>query len=61
VKYPEYDFVFSMFRTKFDDEPQILTRPTEHKDHQWVPVNDILELDLVKDNAECVKMFYEIE
>jgi len=33
VEYPEYCFVYHMFRAKLDERPLVKLNPEEHKDH----------------------------
>lgn len=62
VRYPEYDFVYHMFRTRIpmEKEPRISLHANEHKDYRWVEPKDALCLDLVPGLDACIKMFYPV-
>lgn len=58
VKYPEYHFVYHMFRTKLDKLPQVILSKNEHQDYDWVSPKDALTYPLVRELDRCIKMFY---
>lgn len=43
VRYPEYDFVYHMFRAKLDKKPRIVLSKNEHKAFRWVSPKDALD------------------
>lgn len=61
VKYPEYHFIYHMFRTRIDKQPQIKINTNEHKGYKWISPSDALKLNLVRELNRCIKMFYEYE
>ncbi len=58
VRYPDYDFVYHMFRTDLDALPVIKIEPYEHQAFVWVTPEASLKLNLVDDLDECIKMYY---
>lgn len=58
VKYPEYHFIYHMFRVVFVRKPKIKLSFNEHKGYRWVSPRMALELNLVRDLDRCIKMFY---
>jgi len=60
VKYPEYDFVYYMFRAKLNARPEVVLSIGEHKDYRWLSPQDALSLDLVGDLDNCLKISYQI-
>ena len=58
VKYPEYHFVYHMFRAKLDGVSEIILSESEHEAYKWVSPEDALGLELVRDLDRCIKMFY---
>lgn len=60
VKYPEYDFIYHMFRAKLNKKPQVVLNEREHKAFKWASPKDTIGLELVRDLGKCIKMFYEI-
>lgn len=58
VKYPEYHFIYHMFRLRMDRKPSIKLDRKEHKDHQWIRPLKALELHLVRDLDKCIRLFY---
>ncbi|MDI6721062.1 MAG: NUDIX domain-containing protein [Candidatus Aenigmarchaeota archaeon] len=59
VKYPDYDFVYHMFYAALENDG-IKINHKEHKDYAWVSPPDALEMNLVMDEDECIRMFYRI-
>jgi len=59
VRYPDYDFIYHMFKAQLTDRPQVVLSEGEHKDYQWIAPQAALELDLVKDNQECILLVYQ--
>ena len=60
VRYPDYDFVYHMFHTRLDSQPEVAINEREHKDSCWVTPQDALTMDLVLDEDACIKLFYNI-
>ncbi|MFA7245326.1 MAG: NUDIX hydrolase [Candidatus Magasanikbacteria bacterium] len=60
VKFPNYDFVYHMFDTKLTIKPQITINNTEHKDYKWISISEALEMPLIQDLDDCIKLFYKI-
>ena len=58
VRYPEYDFVYHMFRAPFDREPEIALNLGEHKDFRWTSAPEALAMNLVQDEDACIKLLY---
>jgi len=58
VRYPEYDFVYHMFRAPFDQEPEIALNFAEHKDFRWTSREEALRMNLVQDEDACIKLLY---
>ena len=58
VRYPEYDFVYHMFRAPFDREPEIMLNLGEHKDFRWTSREEALRMNLVQDEDACIKLLY---
>ena len=59
VRYPDYDFTYHMFHKRFDIQPNITINPKEHKWHIRRTPKQALELELIKDLDECIKLFYQ--
>ena len=60
VKYPEYDFVYHMFRTELNKRPDIKLNYKEHKAYQWISASESLKLNLVRGLDQCIRMFYKV-
>ena len=61
VKYPDYHFIYHMFRAKLDSQPEIKLSPSEHLAYKWfTPQAAISASDLVRDLDRCLKMSYKI-
>lgn len=60
VKYPEYHFVYHMFRARLAHLPRIELSVHEHKGCKWISPDKALGLDLVRELDKCIKMSYGI-
>lgn len=60
VRYPECDYEYEMFSIKLDYEPEIFLELSENKEYAWKSPEEALELNLIKDEDTCIKMFYGI-
>ena len=60
VKFPEYDFLWHMFRSEVIDR-NTRVKTDEHVRHQWVNPSRALEMDLVMDEDVCIKNAFRIE
>jgi len=58
VKYPDYHFIYHMFRVKLDKKTDVTLSASEHKDYKWVAPQDALNLELVRELDRCLKMSY---
>ena len=58
VRYPDYDFVYHMFRAPFAQEPEIALNLTEHKDFRWASIPEALAMNLVQDEDACIRLLY---
>ena len=58
VKYPEFDFIYSMFYISFIERPAIKINLKEHKNFKWVTAQEALKMNLIGDLDECIKEFY---
>ncbi|MEI7558311.1 MAG: NUDIX hydrolase [bacterium] len=59
VKYPDYDFIYHMFHKTFENKPDVKINPNEHKGYIWKTPKEALNLDLIRDLDECIKLFYK--
>ncbi len=58
VRYPDYDFVFNMYKTKLDEEPSLVVSSAEHKEAAWVTAEEALQMNLVMGNEVLVREFF---
>jgi len=58
VSYPDYDFVYHIFRLRLDHQPEITINQQEHQDFRWVQPRQALELNLIKDLDSCLDLIY---
>ncbi|MBI3334962.1 MAG: NUDIX domain-containing protein [Candidatus Portnoybacteria bacterium] len=61
VRYPDYDFIFHIFRLTFSKRPAVRINSQEHKDFIWTPPRQAFTMDLVMDGDACLHFFYGIE
>lgn len=60
VVYPDYQFIFHIFKVVVPEKPTVIINPEEHKDYNWLSPEEILKLDLIPDFDECLKMYYNL-
>ena len=60
VKYPESDFEYHIFHYKLKHRPDIKLRLEEHKNFKWVTPSEALNFNLIEDEDECIKLFFNI-
>lgn len=58
VKYPEYHFIYHMFKVVMDTRPDIRLSDKEHKGYKWSNPSDMLKLPLVRDLDKCIEISY---
>jgi 8-oxo-dGTP pyrophosphatase MutT (NUDIX family) len=61
VRFPDYDFVYHIFHELLEELVEVNLREEEHKDFDWVSPKDALGMNLMLDEDDCIKMFYNIE
>ncbi|MEI8008760.1 MAG: NUDIX hydrolase [bacterium] len=59
VRYSDYDFIYHMFHKKFDTQPHVTINPNEHKNYIRKTPKQALDLNLIQDLDECIKLFYK--
>ena len=59
VKYDTYDFKYHIYSTKLNTLPEILIRNDEHKDYKWQQPKQALNMNLIQDLDNCIKLFYK--
>ena len=52
------DIKWHMFGTRLDAKPTIKLSPHEHSEYRWVTPEEALEMDLIHDQAESIRLFY---
>jgi len=60
VRYDTYDFIYHIFSTELLEQPKIILNATEHQDYRWVTPEESLELPLIPDMDECIRLFYRL-
>ncbi len=60
VRYPDYDFVYHIFRSTLDREPKVKINLKEHKAFRWVAPAESLSMNLIGGLDECIKLFYQV-
>jgi len=60
VKYPDYSFIYHMFKIILGSRPEIKVSPKEHKNYQWVTPREALNLNYIEDLDACIKLSYGI-
>jgi 8-oxo-dGTP pyrophosphatase MutT (NUDIX family) len=59
IKYPEYDYIYYIFKLNLAELPQIALDPNEHQAYQWVSPDEGLALEnQMEDLDTCIKLCY---
>jgi mutator protein MutT len=54
------DFVYHVFKLKLDEQPMILREEKAHQAFAWKTPDQALELNLIEDMNEVVRLIYKI-
>jgi 8-oxo-dGTP pyrophosphatase MutT (NUDIX family) len=60
VRYDDYDFIYHIFSLKLRERPEIILEENGHKDFRWVTPKNSLQMNLIQDLDECIKLFYKL-
>jgi 8-oxo-dGTP pyrophosphatase MutT (NUDIX family) len=60
VRYPEKDFVYHMASAKIETKSMPVINTDEHCEFVWVTPGEALQLDLIKDEDACIKLFFDL-
>jgi len=58
VNHGGYDLIYHMFATNFESKPAVTVNPDEHAEYRWVKPVEALEMNLIDDLDECIRMYY---
>lgn len=58
IRYPEVDFLYSMFEVFLENTPTIIIDPKEHTEYRWMTFEEALSLPLIRGEAECIHLVY---
>jgi nucleoside triphosphatase len=61
VRYPEFDFVFYMYKHRLQTAPTVTVDKQEHQTYKWVTHEQALHLDLITDGAACIHAVYPFD
>lgn len=61
VRYPDYDFIYHVFKVVLPEKGIIRINPKEHSDFRWKEPWNALEVNLVLDQDSVIKMFYPLK
>lgn len=59
VRDGDFDIEWHMFATKLNDQPTVTISPHEHSDYRWVTPEESLQMDLIHDLPESIRLFYK--
>lgn len=60
VKYPDYDFIFHLYRIVLKEMPDVVTNSDEHSYSNWFSPEELKEKNIVNGLWECVERVYEL-
>jgi len=58
VVYPDYHFVYHVFKVDLNERPGVVLKPDEHVEYKWVTPKEALQCDLIQDEDACIKLVY---
>jgi len=58
VRYPDYDFVYHIFRLRLQEDAKVVINNQEHKDYRWVRPKEALQMNLIGQLDKCIKFTY---
>ncbi len=61
VTHHGYSFIYHICRYKLTQEPSIILNEIEHKNFRWVTPDEALALNLIDDEAPCIRLTYKGE
>lgn len=61
VRYEDFDFIYHIFHSVFQQKSDIHIRKNEHKQCSWVTPQDALEMDLIQDLDRCIEIYFKIK
>ena len=59
VRFPDFDFIYNVFHEEVSEKFVPNLNEEEHKDFQWITPEKALEINLIDDEAPCLKVFIE--
>lgn len=57
TRYPDYDFLFHMYKAQIPPKLVVTINPNEHKKYTWIELNQLKTLDLMEDLEGCIDTF----
>jgi 8-oxo-dGTP pyrophosphatase MutT (NUDIX family) len=61
VKYADVDFIYHIFHTSFEIRPPVKLQENEHVEYAWVSPHKALEMNLIEDLDDCIRLYYRPE
>ena len=58
VRFADYDFIYTMYKLIVNIKPQIVINPNEHDAYLWVTADEALNMKLIEDLDECIKLAF---
>ena len=58
IRFPTYDFIYHVFRTKLAERRSVKINPNEHKDARWITPEKAKQVNLIGDLREGINLFY---
>ena len=60
VRYPEFDFIYNVFKTELNEIPKIILND-EQEDYVWVTPKEAHSYDLVPDEEESIRIAFNLK
>lgn len=60
-RFPHFDFVYSMFRKRYPEQPEIELALDEHLEMKWVTLKEALAMPLIIGGAEALEVYQQLK
>lgn len=61
VQFPTYDITYHMFGLELEEDFAVTLDPNEHQAHAWVAPIEAMQLNLIPNNEQTIKLFFNLE
>lgn len=59
VRLPHVDYVFHMFRKRYDVKPQLILQMEEHLEAKWITISEAMQMPLIAGGHEALQYYLD--